>query len=66
MSRALRVILWTNLALTPVELLFDAIEPNWSVAASSYERVCPTPSLRKLFGTALLPERNLWRRLVSC
>ena len=28
------IILWTNLAVMPAEILFDAIEPNWSAAAS--------------------------------
>jgi len=41
--RAPAVILWTNLALTQSSSSLTRSKPNWSVAASSYERVCPTP-----------------------
>jgi hypothetical protein len=30
------IILWTNLAAMPATLAFDAIEAEWSAAASSY------------------------------
>jgi len=28
------IILWTTLAVMPAEIVFDAIEPNWSAVVS--------------------------------
>ena len=37
------IIPWTNLAVMPAEILFDAIEANWSGAAWSHKGSCLRP-----------------------
>jgi hypothetical protein len=37
------IILWTSLAVLPAEIVFDAMKPKWSAAASSYKRCCLRP-----------------------